>query len=181
MEQQDFMNGYWVGWACAKYLSEDNEYFRLPGIDEPVTFEWFGREMLKMKEQISPSWTEDDWLKALAGAYRRAFASTRTQHWAGHASYADYLQSPHWRDDVRPAALERAGHKCQVCGKENKTLNVHHNTYERLGRELPTDVVVLCQDCHGLFHAEQKREKQERRMYVETNYGAYIEGAGASG
>ena len=64
--------------------------------------------------------------------------------------YPDYLQTTHWQAQ-RAAALERAGHRCQVCnGAEH--LDTHHRTYERLGRELPSDLTVLCRACHARFH-----------------------------
>lgn len=70
-------------------------------------------------------------------------------------SYADYLCGEHWREKVRPEALERAGYRCQLCGVMDKTLNVHHNSYERLGNELPWDLVVLCEDCHAKYHGKR--------------------------
>jgi 5-methylcytosine-specific restriction endonuclease McrA len=66
--------------------------------------------------------------------------------------YRDYLQSERWRL-TRIEALDRAANKCQLCTSKN-SLNVHHNTYERLGRELPSDLVVLCYSCHQKFHDE---------------------------
>jgi 5-methylcytosine-specific restriction endonuclease McrA len=62
-----------------------------------------------------------------------------------------YLRSDHWRE-TRAAALERAEHKCQVCAA-TKRLDVHHNTYERLGQERPADLVVLCRTCHDRHHS----------------------------
>ena len=71
--------------------------------------------------------------------------------------YEQYLQSKHWREDVRPAAIERADRRCQLCGRKTGVpwpLNVHHNTYDRLGAELDSDVIVLCQRCHERHHTE---------------------------
>jgi 5-methylcytosine-specific restriction endonuclease McrA len=61
--------------------------------------------------------------------------------------------SDHWRA-TRTAALERAGGKCQLCSGAGP-LNVHHNTYDRLGGEHPADVIVLCRDCHKKFHGKE--------------------------
>ena len=67
--------------------------------------------------------------------------------------YRLHLMSPAWRATAR-AALERAGYKCQICGCDRwfARLEVHHNSYEHLGREPPEDLVVLCAHCHDLFH-----------------------------
>jgi hypothetical protein len=64
--------------------------------------------------------------------------------------YQRYLESTEWRTR-RQMAMDAAQRRCQLCyGAYN--LHVHHRTYERVGREWPTDLTVLCADCHGLFH-----------------------------
>lgn len=69
--------------------------------------------------------------------------------------YKDYLKSPEW-NRTRIAALKRAGFTCQICNANNTVLNVHHRTYERLACERPADLIVLCQPCHEIFHANGK-------------------------
>lgn len=66
------------------------------------------------------------------------------------AKYREYLQSPEWQVR-RQWALARAGYRCQVCNGQG-VLDCHHRTYERVGREHPEDVTVLCRRCHQLFH-----------------------------
>lgn len=72
--------------------------------------------------------------------------------------YRDYLLTPDWQKK-RLYALKRAGGRCQVCNNPNKRLDVHHRTYERLGDELYTDLLVLCHSCHGTFHKNGKLAK----------------------
>ncbi len=72
--------------------------------------------------------------------------------------YLEYLQSDHWRD-VRRDAYRRAGGRCQVCGA-TRALECHHNNYAHLGNERPEDVIILCRDCHRLFH--ERRTLQGR-------------------
>jgi hypothetical protein len=62
-----------------------------------------------------------------------------------------YLSSPHWRE-FRQLALDFHGRRCFRCGYKGLFLNVHHLTYERLGNEHISDVVVLCRDCHRREH-----------------------------
>jgi 5-methylcytosine-specific restriction endonuclease McrA len=64
--------------------------------------------------------------------------------------YHAYLLSPEWKAK-RDACIRDAGGRCQVCNSRYR-LNCHHRTYERIGRELPEDLVVLCEVCHGIFH-----------------------------
>lgn len=61
-----------------------------------------------------------------------------------------YLRTDHWKE-VRASALERAGHRCELCFAKNN-LHVHHKTYIRKGMELPIDLIVLCCPCHTKFH-----------------------------
>lgn len=64
--------------------------------------------------------------------------------------YDEYLESDEWR---RKADKRKSldDYKCQLCN-ESENLNVHHNTYERLGDEKMSDLVTLCQSCHADYH-----------------------------
>ena len=74
-------------------------------------------------------------------------------------SYREYLRTPEWRV-TRAAALERASHCCSLDVTHTEALEVHHRTYERLGRELASDLVVLCHACHALHHKEYGRPRR---------------------
>lgn len=67
--------------------------------------------------------------------------------------YQDYLRSARWKRKAR-AARQRAGYLCQLCNKADWPLEVHHRTYERLGFELPGDLIALCGECHGRHHGK---------------------------
>ena len=97
-------------------------------------------------------------------AKRVAEQIINTENWLGNQSeYAlrgdrewyrnVYLKSDHWRD-IRSEAITIARHECQLCGasEEDCVLDVHHLTYERLGFELPDDVIVMCRNCHNEAH-----------------------------
>lgn len=68
--------------------------------------------------------------------------------------YNAYLKSDHWLH-TRTDAIIRAGGRCERCNVMpiNESLQVHHLTYERIGEELPTDLMVLCSTCHMSIHA----------------------------
>jgi len=67
-----------------------------------------------------------------------------------HEEYLAYLRSPWWR--ARKALVIRfRGEACEYCGRLER-LELHHLSYERLGRELPEDVVLLCSVCHQRAH-----------------------------
>jgi len=66
-------------------------------------------------------------------------------------NYASYLSSHTWKMKAREMR-EKANFKCQLCACTDKPLNVHHNNYDRLGRERNDDLIVLCEPCHNKFH-----------------------------
>lgn len=65
--------------------------------------------------------------------------------------YETYLRSARWQRKAR-AARKKAGQRCQLCNRPGFPLEVHHRTYERLGFELPGDLLALCQRCHRRHH-----------------------------
>ena len=67
-------------------------------------------------------------------------------------TYGQYLETPQWRA-TRAAALLRAGNRCALDGSHGEDLDVLHNTRERLGAELDSDLVVLCASCRELVRA----------------------------
>jgi len=73
--------------------------------------------------------------------------------------YSDYLKSDHWQA-LRSVKLKEADSRCQVCNAGG-LLDVHHRTYERLGKESLEDLTVLCRECHDLFH-------ERSRLFVEA-------------
>lgn len=67
-----------------------------------------------------------------------------------HVDYQSYLSSDLWRKTADEAKIN-ANFRCQVCNQSEK-LHAHHRTYERVGYEHPSDIIVLCEKCHTLFH-----------------------------
>lgn len=65
--------------------------------------------------------------------------------------YPDYLFTDHWQH-FKAQALINARSTCQLCGANDKQLDVHHKSYDNRGRETFLDVIVLCHDCHAKFH-----------------------------
>ena len=78
----------------------------------------------------------------------------------GYKSYKEYLQSQHWlvtkdyfySHSQRILMMRRSGGICcEFCRTKGK-VNLHHKTYERLGNERCTDLIILCDDCHQQIH-----------------------------
>lgn len=73
--------------------------------------------------------------------------------------YREYLRTPEWKR-ARAAAILRAGGRCSLDVTHSDGLEVHHRTYERLGEELASDLVVLCRACHRIHHREHGRPRR---------------------
>lgn len=69
-------------------------------------------------------------------------------------NYHEYIKTPEW-GRIRNEAMSAAEWACQICNTHSSksALEAHHRNYRRLGKagEL-RDIVVLCAQCHGLFH-----------------------------
>jgi len=83
-------------------------------------------------------------------------------------NYHKYLCSAHWLR-FRQQALDHHGKKCADCGAEKARFDVHHLTYDRIGKEDLTDVVVLCRHCH------KKRHETEIKIYDTRPYSCQHE------
>lgn len=63
-------------------------------------------------------------------------------------TYEEYKQSPAWHQK-RELVRERDKSLC-VCGAQ--ATEVHHKTYKNIGKELLSDLVALCKECHEREH-----------------------------
>lgn len=69
--------------------------------------------------------------------------------------YKSYLASPAWRAR-RLDVIRRCRGVCERCNRW-PVVNVHHLTYERVGSELPGDLLGVCIKCHQDFHEATSR------------------------
>ena len=86
--------------------------------------------------------------------------------------YNEYIKSSGWMAKAQ-AAKQRAGQKCQLCGAKRKDvqLDTHHNTYQRLGREKNTDLLVLCHPCH-MRHEDKLPKPDVEQLPLNGTNGA---------
>jgi hypothetical protein len=87
----------------------------------------------------------------------------------GWVSYADYLHTHYWRK-LRSKMLRRAENKCQVCSTSGPILQVHHNTYARIGDERMTDLFVLCGYHHAVLHTSNNMPKPPTEIYLSRSF-----------
>ncbi len=67
----------------------------------------------------------------------------------GPLDYPAYMESLEWQ--IKAGEMKRKRRCCEDCGSR-ESLRVHHLTYERLGCERDTDLLVVCRHCHELRH-----------------------------
>lgn len=68
-------------------------------------------------------------------------------------SYSALLRDPRWQRK-RLEIMRRANFRCEDCGSDRRTLNVHHERYDGLPWESPGDALAcLCEGCHERRHA----------------------------
>lgn len=72
----------------------------------------------------------------------------------GAAEYDRYMNSRHWTMRKR-AYFSTHPKKCVVCNGNTK-IHLHHMSYERLGCELDSDLVALCELHHAGAHEHHK-------------------------
>jgi HNH endonuclease len=66
----------------------------------------------------------------------------------------------HAWSQTRKRILAERGRKCERCDSKDRP-QVHHLTYERVGQEAPTDLIVLCHRCHVLEHMRTRRNSTD--------------------
>lgn len=67
--------------------------------------------------------------------------------------YDEYLLTPEWK--ARANAAKRQFHGKCALDSTHSADDAHHRTYERRGREYPSDLIPLCRDCHSKFHGKR--------------------------
>lgn len=82
--------------------------------------------------------------------------ATKRVSWKRSPEYIAHLKSDAWK---RFAETVRAfwGYRCAMCHSD-RPLDVHHRTYLRLGKELPTDCIAICRECHKVADRRRQRE-----------------------
>jgi len=79
------------------------------------------------------------------------------------AKYEKRIRSAQWKN-MRADIARLRGNKCERCGR-GPPLELHHKTYKRLGRELLSDLELLCTICHQA--ADREREKIQAARSAE--------------
>jgi 5-methylcytosine-specific restriction endonuclease McrA len=89
--------------------------------------------------------------------------------------YERHLASDEWQA-LRAARITAARGRCERCG-DTEGLQLHHRSYDRLGKERDDDLELLCWRCHAEADQDRAEEQAElersRRVeaFAEAKYG----------
>lgn len=100
----------------------------------------------------------EDFRRARLADYHYVKNKSKADFWQ---NYNTYLQSPEWKRK-REKVLQRAKGVCEGCGDRQAT-QVHHTTYDHVGRELLFELVAICNECHEVCHDEKEDEENEEQ------------------
>jgi hypothetical protein len=91
-------------------------------------------------------------------------------------TYSDYLKTVHWKN-VKEEFTSATGGVCQLCRHPNREIQLHHVSYENVGRETHKDIQVICSDCHARIHARKPPQPQPKTVatrpedYIHASIG----------
>lgn len=82
--------------------------------------------------------------------------------------YQEYITSSEWHKKKKEAS-ETKTEFCYNCGRLDREIKYHHNTYQNLGHEKKGQVERLCGPCHADHHGyTYDRDLMiENRMQIE--------------
>ncbi len=86
----------------------------------------------------------------------------RRREW--RSRYEQHLRSDKWREICRLVKRRDRG-ICQEC-LESVGEHVHHLTYERMGDELLSDLVLLCRGCHEEIHPHMTVDREAAKSFT---------------
>ena len=89
--------------------------------------------------------------------------------------YRDYINSKE-RKIKRNEFINKYRNKCQCCKNEflNWDLSLHHHNYDRVWKELESDLTIVCNECHQNIHyinwkKVKLEEKILRKRFIEIS------------
>ena len=88
-------------------------------------------------------------------------------------AYEAHIKSAQWRG-TKEALFKLRGKKCEVCGESGPRLELHHLTYERIGKELAKDLLIVCPECH------EKEDRKRATVQAVKREGKRLDAAFAT-
>ena len=84
----------------------------------------------------------------------------------GRSKVADELAYLNFTKARKRDIKERDGNVCQVCGKSEKGLNVHHIDADKQN-DRDDNFITLCASCHSLVHGREKPAQGDLDLFED--------------
>lgn len=81
--------------------------------------------------------------------------------------YYAVLNSKRWKE-MRQRRIAKSNGRCEMCQERKKPLQLHHETYARLGAELDEDLILLCLGCHNKADQIRSMRNSTARYYARV-------------
>jgi 5-methylcytosine-specific restriction endonuclease McrA len=110
-------------------------------------------EMRAVAVPFDPGLQRDHWRRKSERSHAEWQAKKDSESADWQRRYDDYLKSWPWKR--RQAAVLARDKTCRGC-MIRPSVEVHHLTYERVGREMLFDLVGVCSECHRAIHGTDR-------------------------
>ena len=104
---------------------------------------WYGYERHGERNPFFGKKHSDDTRQRIAEQARMRVIS-------GTGEYGD-----DWTEELRERIVARDGHRCQVCGADDRMLQVHHVDHDRTNN-IQANLLTLCASCHLAYHGRRE-------------------------
>lgn len=85
-------------------------------------------------------------------------------------TYSQYLKTEHWQNVRSSFYATKKPKGCNHCKANNRKIHLHHQTYERIGRESLNDFLPLCEFCHNFLHEFLNKKHRLPEPHERGNY-----------
>lgn len=112
-----------------------------------------------------------EWYQAQRDAYEARRAAEEDERERRHKLARELTYASDAWKTKRDLVFKREGGICQGCAADCSKIpwHAHHSTYDRLGRELLTDIVLFCRDCHVHHHATWRKAEESVSLVLAAN------------
>jgi hypothetical protein len=90
---------------------------------------------------------------------------------AGVSTYAEYLQSDHWRGLKASWVPRRTWQRkpvCELCLGRVGPFHLHHKKYDRIGCEPREHLILVCCACHQWIHGWHERSRKTLKKITKS-------------
>jgi len=139
-----------------------------------------------LMRRMSLAWWSDPDIRqariAHLDAIRPDMSLENNPNWRDGRSFEPY--PPEFNEELKAQIRARDGHACFICGlseeEHHRSLAIHHIDYDKSNCD-PTNLVTLCDTCHGKTSHNRKYWENKLRQVLQTRLQETGQVPGAAG